>query len=127
MSITIAIVLGIGLFLGLTPHPASPQAIDPQSLIGEWAGTWHGKSPEMASARGSYILTIEKIDGAKVTCRVYFSHARGEFRGQPPARLEGNRLRWGGPLATELTIEGNTMRGTRTGGQIPAEINLTKK
>src|SRR6266851_9353802 len=41
--------------------------LDPQSLLGEWQGTW--SSAAARSSTGNYYITINKVDGAKVLGR----------------------------------------------------------
>jgi hypothetical protein len=43
------------------------------------------------------------------------------------ARLEGNKVSWGGQFPTELTVNGNEMKGVRQGARYPADITLRKK
>jgi hypothetical protein len=47
------------------------QAVDPQSLVGEWAGTWNSQSAEPANMSGAYSLTIKKVEDAKVFARLH--------------------------------------------------------
>ena len=98
-------------------------AVDPQSLAGEWVGTWQDKAPPGAS--GAYYLTIEKVDGNKVT-------GKGEVLGRPSYKfpfvgvLSGNRLTFGRDTVVDLTIDGDRMEGGST-GQVNRVIKLVKK
>jgi hypothetical protein len=40
-------------------------SVDPQALIGRWSGTWTGA--HQAKHRGKYYLTIERVEGEKVS------------------------------------------------------------
>ncbi len=114
--------------LAPTP-PARPQApLDPQSLLGEWQGTWTFENDSGKVLTGAYGLTIERVEGDKV-------HGRGEILGarntefQFEGTLAGNRLRFdkgGKDGATELRVEGTRMFGASQ-GKVTREIALSKK
>ncbi len=112
----------LGLAMG-----AEAQAVDPQSLIGEWQGTWNLANPK--GVNGQYYLTIKTVEGNKVQGRVERSNVR---KGITPdfnftGTLTGNVLKFqAGPSNTELTIDGNQMSGEMF-GSTRAEISLTKK
>lgn len=127
MTTVFAIALAVAILAGATPDPLRAQAFDPQSLIGEWAGTWNNLGPDAATARGQYRLTIKKVEGGKVFCHLYFTNPSGNFERDIVATLDGNRLRWGGPRPTEFTVEGNDMRGIGGGDVGRFEITLKKK
>ena len=120
------IAFGITLLLGLSGS-LSAQTFDPQSLVGEWSGTWQNLGPDAATARGQYRLTIKKVEDTRVFCRLYFTNPRGNFERDIVATLDGNRLRWGGPRPTEFTVEGKVMRGAGGGDAGSFEINLKKQ
>lgn len=112
--------------VALTP-PAWPQTpLDPQSLIGEWRGSWTSTQmhrARAASASGQYYLTIEKVEGNKV-------HGRAEIIGRTEFKfvgtLDGNRLTFGQDTITELVIDGDHMRGSSR-GTFARDITLSKK
>ena len=119
----LALVL-FGLLLGV-PVNGCAQPLEPQSLIGEWIGTWEGK---MASVSGPYRLTIQRIDGEKVRGRVETSGGRGENRTFPiTGVLRGNHLTYGtSNFTVDLEISGSEMHGNWS-GLVQREISLTKK
>ncbi len=103
--------------------PAFPQApLDPQSLVGEWRGSWKASH---GHAKGDYSLIIERIDGQQVYGRVKMPESKkAEFR--LVGRLEGNRLTFGEKGATELFIDGRRMSGASR-GTIGRDITLWKR
>jgi hypothetical protein len=127
MMTVLAFVLSVVLVVGAIPGTVSGQTLDPQSLISEWSGTWQSTGPDTAAYRGQYVLTIKRIEGAKVFCHVFVTNPRGNSQGEPVATLAGNRLSWGGQFPTEFTVSGTEMRGSRQGGPAPLEITLKKK
>ena len=120
-------LVSVACFFILTAAPAAvwaQAAVDPQSLVGEWNGSWVEK--HRAIAKGQYSLTIEKVEGNKV-------HGRGEIRAGRTSEfkfvgtLEGNRLTFGRDTKTEFTIEGTQMRGSSEGrASRSISINKTK-
>lgn len=126
MTAVFAMALGAILLLGAMPDPVSAQT-NPQSLIGEWAGTWNNLGPDAATWNGQYFLTIKSIQGTQASVRLYFTTPRGNFEREFFGSVDGNRLRWGGPRPTEFTVEGNEMRGMGGGDAGPFEIRLKKK
>ena len=95
------------LLLTVLASSASPDslAVDPQSLIGTWSGTWSDSHYEKSNGR--YYLMIERVEGDRVFGKrqsVQMTTTEHKVRG----RLSGNVLRFG---KTELRIEGNQMRG----------------
>ena len=120
--------------LVLTPGPpgAAQAPLDHQGLVGDWVGKWtgtvlpgHGRS---GGSGGPYSLTINRLEGDKVLATVYFPAA---FQGTRNVRatLTGNNLTFGNEqFTTALSIEGDQIRGTITGGGVPPrEIALTRK
>ena len=117
--VIVLVVAVVGLVL-----PAMAEApVDPQSLVGEWSGEWRWKNN--VKHNGPYSLIIERVAGANV-------FGRGEFRGRSngefkfTGKLEGNHLTFGRDLHTDLVIDGTSMTGSRTGGQAPLDLKLTK-
>jgi hypothetical protein len=53
------------------------QNVDPQSLVGQWTGTWTEKSE--SKMNGPYYITIEKVDGNRVFGRGEVHSGRGRL------------------------------------------------
>jgi hypothetical protein len=89
------------------------QNVDPQSLVGQWTGTWTEKSE--SKMNGPYYITIERVDGNRVfgRCEVHSRSGKTEF--QFVGTLAGNRLTYGRDNVADLTIDGNRMEGTAIG------------
>ena len=110
---------------------AQTAALDPQSLVGEWTGKWIAAAVVgqggggRGGMQGPYSLVITKVEGGSVFATLETQGFSGPIR----ATLAGNSLTFGGGLfRTELTVDGNEMRGTRQGGGIPPRaIQLVKK
>jgi len=133
-----AVALGallIIVVLGLEALAEEQPLISPQSLVGEWLGSWEARSTGGAAQRtGSYGLTIRRVAGSKI-----FGHLKVVSRHQAEfdivGTLDGNRLTYG---RTQLTIydlgDWMEMRGSTEGGGpsgggggIPRAITLHKK
>jgi hypothetical protein len=105
---------------------AEAQAVDPQSLLGEWQGTWAWANNP--GVNGQYRLNIKTVDGNRVQGRVERSNVK---QGLTPdfnvtGSLTGNVLRFrAGETNTELTIDGNQMSGQMVGAA-RTNISLTK-
>jgi len=103
--------------------PAWPQSSpDPQSLVGEWWGSWRARAQK---GRGDYALTIDRVEGEKV-------YGRGKATGPWKAdfeftgRVDGKKLTFGREdAATELVIDGKRMFGAFR-GTITRDIELVK-
>ena len=105
----------------------SQAPLDPQSLVGEWSGSWTGK--HYAGANGRYHLTIEQVKGDKVYGQVSFTTPeKPTFQHKLVGTLDRNRLTFGSVNPTELLIEGNQMTGSSQGAPRanPWDITLTK-
>ena len=117
----VVLLLALGLVVGTIATPARSQsgALDPQSLVGQWSGEWVGGANQKANGR--YYLTIEKVEGNKVS-------GKGQVLGRRTTEftiggtLDGNRLSYG---KTVLTVDGDRMNG-QDGGNLSAHISLTK-
>jgi hypothetical protein len=102
----------LGLILALGAHEVRAADLDPQSILGEWQGTW-----AMASSRGStgsYYITINKVEGEKVQGRSErpASGKSAESNWNFVGTLAGNVMTVKTPdLAMELTINGKSMTG----------------
>ncbi len=115
------------MIVSVMPGQIGAQALDPQSLIGEWTGKWVRQSAGSAQTRriatsGAYRLVINKVEGRIVSADVYAEGAQGVIERGGRGTLEGNTLTFG---PVKFTVTGNDMRGTRT-SPVLSEINLTK-
>ena len=122
-------MLALALLSAVTP--ALPQSwaetpVDPQSLVGEWNGSW--KDKRHAGTNGQYSLTIEKVVGDRVHGQVQFKAGpTGRFFESPfVGTLQGNRLRFGRDTMTEFSIDGTQMRGTSDGPTAARIIEVNK-
>jgi hypothetical protein len=109
--------------LGVSAWSQAP--LDPQSLIGDWNGSWTNKKAQ--GVNGQYHLMIEQVNGKKVYGQVEFSGSQtAQFK--LLGTLDGNRLTFGGPNPTEFLIEGNQMKGSSQGAPRgnPWDITLMK-
>ena len=102
----------------VAPLARAQAPLDPQTLVGEWAGEWNWKNN--VKHHGPYSLTIEKVQGNTVFGRG--DRGGGEFSVR--GKLEGNRLTFG---RTELVVDGTEMRGTLEGERAPQDIKLNKR
>ena len=121
-AVAMAVVLLTAVAGLVLPAPAQAP-VDPQSLVGEWSGEWQWRSNRQN--KGPYLLTIERVDGATV-------FGQGQFRGRNNSEfkfrgtLEGNHLTFGRDVHTDLVIDGKSMSGSRSGGEAPLDLKLTK-
>jgi len=91
--------------------PAEPQsaAVDPQTLVSEWAGEFSG----MKVGKGRYYLTIEKVDGERVHLRIDRPDLKDPVASFVPP--------------TQLTIDGDRMSGSTQGREgLKIELRKTK-
>jgi hypothetical protein len=124
-SFCLLFVVVLGVFMA-GAWPAFSQGLDPQSLSGHWRGQWIRDS---AAAPGgtisdSYALTIERVEGNQV-----YGQGDYDWKGKTQSfkfqgALDGNRLKYGRSIVTELEIVGDQMRGRATDG---AKISLTRQ
>jgi hypothetical protein len=89
------------------------QNVDPQSLVGQWTGTWTEKSE--SKMNGPYYITIERVDGNRVFGRAEVHSRSGKTEFQFVGALQGNRLTDGRDNVTDLAIDGKRMEGTAIG------------
>jgi len=109
----------------LTVSAGSQTRLDPQSLVGEWSGSWIDR--QRPGANGQYHLKIDEVKGDKVYGQVFIS-GRESVQFKLSGTLEGNRLTFGSANPTVFLIEGNQMKGNAQGSvrANPMEIALTK-
>ena len=73
----IAVTLAVALMIVIVmPGQIGAQALDPQSLIGEWTGKWAqptvgGTLRTKGSRDGAYKLVINKVEGEVVSANIY--------------------------------------------------------
>ena len=58
------VLAGFAVVTGLTLPSALAQTVDPQSLVGQWAGTW--AMTNEPGIQGTHNMTISKVDGNQV-------------------------------------------------------------
>ena len=83
---------------------AQSNTLDPQSLIGEWWGQWTTRD----GRTGQYYVSVESVNGQTVTGKVSGT-VRSAFEFRFRGSLADRTLSFRG---TQLTIDGDTMRGT---------------
>ena len=121
---TVAVVI---LALLLISVVVSGQAVDPQTLIGEWQGQWSS-----LSGNGKYYLTIEKVQGDKVYLRIERPDMKDSSLPKDVrfvGTLTGNLISYEPPRVPEtlLTVEGKKMTGTSQGrSTLKIELQKTK-
>ena len=103
----------------------SETPLDPQSLVGEWSGSW--TNTKLQGANGQYHLTIDEVKGDKVYGQVVIS-GRETLQFKLLGTLAGNRLTFSSVNPTVLLIDGKQMRGNSQGSvrTNPMDIALTK-
>ena len=103
----------------------SEAPLAPQSLVGEWSGSW--RDTKKPGANGQYHLTIDEVKGDKVYGQVVIS-GRETLQFKLLGTLAGNRLTFSSANPTVLLIEGNQMRGNSQGSvrANPMAIALSK-
>ena len=117
-----------GLLSAFGAYQARGADLDPQSLIGEWQGTW-----SLASSRGTtgnYYITIKKVEGEKVYGRSERPAAgrTPEFNWNFVGTLAGNVVTVkASDLAMELNVNGTSMTGWSLARGNRYDLNLTKK
>jgi hypothetical protein len=115
------------MLLPVCGEKAEAQAVDPQSLLWEWSGTWTGASAPGMS--GQFHMNIKSVDGNRVQGRIERSNIKAGF--VPDfnftGTVTGNVLRFqSGQARTELTIDGDRMSGQMF-GTTRSDIALTKR
>jgi hypothetical protein len=104
--------------------------VDPAALVGEWRGTWTagavtGSPGPRGGRQGPFVLTIATVEGTVVGGTVEMLGVTPKIR----ATLRGNQLTFGNEqFQTELTVEGDHMRGNRQRAGTPSTmIELQKR
>jgi hypothetical protein len=132
---TVALTSTLVLLILVSGPISIPAQVSEAQLVGEWVGDWkaeHGVGPKPTPPRGEqnageYRLTILKVEDGKVHGRVRQPGStlpEFDFVGT----LNQNVLSYGNErIQTQLTIDGNRMKGTRLGGPLPWQISLQKK
>ena len=108
------VLAGFAVVAAFTLPQARAQTVDPQSLVGQWAGTW--AMANEPGVQGTHNMTISKVEGNQVyghVDRIGFGRAVATAHFDFIGTLDGDRLTFTGPAHTvELTISGTNMRGT---------------
>jgi hypothetical protein len=119
------VLAGLAAVTGPAVPGALAQAVEPQSLVGVWEGTWVGASERLA--QGTLNMTVTKVEGNQVQGRFErMGWANRQVRFDFVATLQGDKLAFAGPTnVVELTISGTQMRGTELDG-IRMNISMTK-
>src|SRR5437870_7531907 len=108
--------LALGLLLVVLGSSALAQnALDPESLVGEWAGIAALIGPRGGVTRGPVALAIERVEGGKVYGRIETPGG-----GSPTTfvgTLRGNMFTfYTGRFETALTVVGKRLYGVRRAG-----------
>jgi hypothetical protein len=121
-GLAVALTILFGLASGAAAQSGSA---DPQSLVGEWWGQWTQAAGTQHPFGGPYYLTIERVIGNKVYGKVSWS-GRSTSELKVSGTLSGQALSFG---RTQLTIDGETMRGTwdlQSGAQRTISVSKRK-
>jgi hypothetical protein len=119
--------LAMLLVLTIVPTPSAwsqAPSLDPQSLVGEWSGSWTTAGAVQSTRSGRYYLTIEKVVGDKV-------HGTGRVEGRGGrdfnflGTLAGDHLKFGEANVADLVVSGNQMRG-KIQGRVNWDVDLLK-
>jgi hypothetical protein len=97
--------------------------MDPEWLVGEWAGQHFARSDHQGDA---IYLTITRVEGDQVfgSMELYGHHGIGHRVRQIRGTLQGNDLTIG-PF--QLTVYGRRMTGHASIGQQGLDLELTKR
>lgn len=102
----------LALVAGIALSDTWGQAVDSQSIVGKWEGTWLNIShPNFG---GDYSVTVTKIDGNQVYGRYEkLGAAGGRVTSEFIGKLEDGKLTYSNSFSsTELELSGNQLRGT---------------
>jgi hypothetical protein len=119
---------GLALLLTLGVHVVRADDLDPQTLLGEWQGTW--ASATNRGITGPYFITIKKVEGEKVQGRSErpASGKTAESNWNFVGALAGNVMTVKTPdLAMELTVNGKSMTGWSMVRGARFELSLAHK
>ena len=107
---TVRVALSVWLaVVSLWSAASTAQTPDPQSLLGEWHGTY--TDPRDTRTTGSCIITVKKIEEAKVFIHVHLAGSRSTEVDRE-GTLSGNILTVETAANTTVfTIEGDRMSG----------------
>lgn len=127
MRIAVTALSVVLMIAAIMPGQIGAQALDPQSLIGEWTGKWVTQVAGLSQTRriatsGAYRLVIKKVEGRTVSADIYAEGAQGTLERGVRGTLEGNTLTFG---PVKFTVTGKDMRGNSS-SPASLEINLTK-
>ena len=105
------VLASLTLVAGVALPEIWAQAVDPQSLVGKWEGTWTNISHPSSS--GDYNMTVTKADGNQVYGRTERFLTTGERRTADfVGTLEGDQLKFSNSFSsTELAIGGSQIQG----------------
>lgn len=117
---TLVAVVVLVSSVAFVSSPLWSQDVDPQSLVGDWSGTWTITPDQGKESSDVYLLKIERVEGGKVYGKGDYA-AGGLQSFKLEGTLDGNRLKFG---ATELVIADNRMQGQSTRNK--AKISLVK-
>ena len=118
------------LIFALLPGTAVLKAqgadLDPQSLVGEWWGTWVDSSSR--AANGKFYLTITKVEGTTCEGKFEATGTRGKvdvnFKN---GTVASNRITIANPnRQTELTVAETSMTGSSVGPFGKWDLSLMK-
>lgn len=122
------LVLGIGLALTVTDFAVfstcavAQQKMEPQSLLGEWAGEY-----SLSGARGAAYLTVKKVDGNTIYGSVVVMAQTTAFNGDNEGTLEGSTIKWNkNGNWGEFSVNGRDMTGTILTQYGRTELKLKK-
>ena len=103
---------------------AQQPTLDPQSLVGNWAGTW-----KFNQARGDYYLTVSRIENGTYYGSAKYTGTQSNAPQEIVGKLEGDVFKYstntGGTVV--LKVDGDKMTGTGSGRSANAiEFSLQK-
>ncbi len=105
--------------------PVSGQTIDPQSLIGEWAGDWAARQER--GFTGQISMSISRVAGGKV----YGEFSMSGARSVPPTKVVGDLTAQGFTITGPQFVSTYALTGDRlTGISGPGgttSISMTRK
>jgi hypothetical protein len=118
-----SLVLLLAVWTSLVPVASAQSPVDPQSLVGDWQGTWKPQASTKRNRTGSYHLSVERVEGARVSGKVLKVDDKLTEEKTFTGRLNGNVLTYG---TVELTVDGARMSGKSGAGRGGFDIELQK-